>query len=696
MSRPTAFADHRISVDVGGTFTDAILVAPGGDRFIGKALTTPERAFKGVSSAIANAGQQIGLDLGDLLAQTSLIIYGTTRATNAIVTRNVAKTAFLTTEGFPDILVMKEGGKTFAHDFSADFPEPYIPRRHTFEVRERMTPEGVAEVPFDEARARAVVATLKDRAFGAVAVCFLWSITNPDHELAMARLLDELMPGVPYTLSHRLNPVLREYRRASAAAIDASLKPLMQAHLRELDNDLRECGFSRQLLVSTSIGGCMTIDEVEQRPIHMAKSGPSMAPIAARGFARLEYGEENALVCDTGGTTFDVGLVRGGELAYTHDSWIGGRWIGHILGTSSVDIRSLGAGGGSIVWIDEGGMVRVGPQSAGAVPGPACYGRGGREPTVSDAACILGYLNPANFLGGRMALDEEAARNAFRKIADAVGKTTEETAYEVLMLASEIMIDAIRDVTVGEGYDPNEGVLVAGGGAAGINIMLIARELGTRDLVLPKEASALSATGMQFADILREEAATFFTSSENFDHSGVTRVLSDLAERLREFSLRLGTSCDRVVQLYAEARYANQVWELEVALPGAKAETDEDLARFVEAFHQGHERVFGMRDPHSAVEFVSWKGRLRTKIGVDPGGANAREDNATDPVQSTRDCFFGQAQPTATPIFDGRSLRNGQHLVGPCIVEEPTTTLVVYPGMKATVSGHGNYLLTTS
>ncbi|MBT6442115.1 MAG: hydantoinase/oxoprolinase family protein, partial [Alphaproteobacteria bacterium] len=376
----------RIAVDTGGTFTDAVIADEDGHQTIGKSLTTPDRIFEGMRGAITVAAEERGLGLDDVLGDAEMLIYGTTRATNAVVTGNIAKTAFVTTTGFRDVLVFREGGKFNPHDYATEYPEPYIPRRRSFEIDERIGAEGDIVRPLDEAQARRVIETLKERGFEAVAVSFIWSIANPAHELAIGRLLDELLPGVPYTLSHQLLPIVREYRRASATAIDASLKPLMQHHLQEMEEDLRAAGFAGETLASTSVGGCQHVAELVERPIHTLKSGPAMAPVAGKAYCAIEDLGGDVIVCDTGGTTFDVGLVRDAGLVYTRDSWLGRQWLGHLVAMSTVDVRSVGAGGGSIAWIDPGGLLRVGPQSAGAMPGPACYGQGGDQPTVTDAA----------------------------------------------------------------------------------------------------------------------------------------------------------------------------------------------------------------------------------------------------------------------------------------------------------------------
>jgi N-methylhydantoinase A len=685
---------YTISVDTGGTFTDVVISDPTDKLTIGKALTTRDRIFLGVHEAIQAAADEINVTLSALLSQTKLLIYGTTRATNAIVTKTVAKTAFVTTEGFADILVLKEGGKFNPHDFSKDYSDPYVPRRYTYEIPERMSAEGTISVPFQESRAREVAQVLKAKGFEAVAVCFLWSIANPEHEIRMARLLDEILPSTPYTLSHQLIPIVREYRRASATAIDASLKPLMQQHLRELETDLRQAGFSGEVLVSTTAGGCAAIEALVEKPIYTVGSGPAMAPIAGLTFSRLEGLGDNIIVCDTGGTTFDVGLVRDGHLTYTRETWLGQQYTGNLLGISAVDMRSIGAGGGSIAWIDDGGLMRVGPQSAGADPGPACYGRGGKLPTVSDAACVLGYFDPEFFLGGRMKLDPDAAHRAVSEIAATVALSPEETAYRIIGLASDFMMRAIGDITINEGVNPRESTIVAGGGAAGLNIMMIAKELGCDRVVLPKVAAALSASGMQFANIVSEESASMVTLSSRFDTDRVNALLDDLTSKLEVVRRGLGERAAQYrVDYFAEARYLSQVWELDTPLPGRRFDGAADLAAFVETFHQVHERMFDVRDVGSPVEIVNWKARLIVPLASPPAIVVGPETGAVVTAKVSRPCFFGSSQPVATGVFRPGDIPAGGMVAGPSIIEEPTTTIVVYPGMSATLTPAGNYLL---
>ncbi len=689
--------NYRISIDTGGTFTDAVIYNKRKTLTVGKSLTTPKRAFEGVKGAIENAVTQLGISLEELLSNTEIFIYGTTRATNAIVTGTGAKTAFLTTRGFAHTLILKEGGKSKPHDFSKNFPKPYIPKDRTFEITERISSEGKISIPLDETEAKKTILQLGKFGFEAIAVSFLWSIANPSHEIKIGKMISKLLPKTPYSLGHKLTPILREYRRASSVAIDASLKPLMQDHLLNLEKDLRNAGYKGEFLISTSAGGCAQVKDIVERPIHAAKSGPAQAPVAARMFGNLEKAGTNYIVCDSGGTTFDVGLITNNELRYSRDTWLGGDWIGHILSISSVDISSVGAGGGSIAWFDDGGLLRVGPQSAGASPGPACYGKGGKLPTVSDAACVLGYFDPNFFLGGKMSLNINAARQAIKPIANILKKSIEEAAYGILHLASEVMINAVRDITITKGIDPKESVIVAGGGAAGINIMLIAKELGINKIILPKQASALSACGMQFADLISEESESFFTHSKDFNGKEVNSVINRIKKRVEKFRSSLPLEHRKKnykIELSVEARYASQIWEIDVPVPIGDFTSSKIFNKLIEEFHKMHERLFALRDEGSTIEFIVWKSRLLVESGIKL--TNSRKQIKNKIVENDikkRNCYFGDKKSKITKIYKSNNLFVGMKVKGPCIIEEPTTTVVVFPGMSAVVSNNYHYIL---
>jgi N-methylhydantoinase A len=684
----------RITCDIGGTFTDVVVSDASGRMTIAKALTQPANLFDGLRAALARAAAEIGEPLAALLARTSLFIFSTTQATNAILEGTTARTAFLCTEGFPDILVRREGGSLRPYDYSREFPAPYVPRRLTLEIAERIDADGEIVKQLDESAAVAQLSRARELGAQAISVCLLWSTANPAHELALGGLIERELPGLPYSLSHQTNPIVREYRRASGTSIDASLKPLMQRHLPEIASGLQSEGFAGELLAASSAGGVVPMGELIDSPLWSVRSGPSLAPVAARTVAGGETGSGDVIVCDTGGTSFDVSLVRGGDLVFTGETWLGEPFAGHLTGLSSVDVRSIGAGGGSIAWVDPGGLLRVGPESARADPGPACYGLGGTRPTVTDAALVLGYIDPDQFLGGKMALDVAAAERALGELAGALDIALREAAHAVLSIANERMIAAIHELTVNEGVDPRDSMLVAGGGAAGLTILSIARELGCREVLVPRAAGVLSAFGGQHSDIVREMTAPFVTNSKEFDFDGVAQTLRSLRERMLAFEAELpGALAGEVSRRYfVEARYAYQVWDLSIALDGEEIADEAALARLIESFHDAHERVFAVREPGQKIELSQWKGRIVVETEKPPLAA-ARELSQNGAAPERRVAYFPELGEVEIPVHLGAALAAGSSIAGPALVIEPETTIVVYPGSTAHVSALGNYRL---
>lgn len=694
MANGTSTGTHAIKVtcDVGGTFTDVVISDESGVARIGKSLTTPHDLTSGLLSALDRAASQLGLDVSGLLATTELFVYSTTQATNAILQRTTARTALLCTGGFPDILVRREGGSMHPYDFRRPYPEPYIPRHLTFEIRERIDADGGIVVPLDENQARSSVAQLTGHGVDAVAVALLWSVANGEHERRLGELCAELLPGVPVTLSHELNPVMREYRRASCAAIDASLKPVMQSHLHAIEDGLRAAGLKGRLVAATSMGGVLPIQHLADRPIYAAKSGPALAPVAARKYAEREFDATDAVVCDTGGTSFDVSLVREGAPVFTRETWLGDLFTGHHTGLASVDVRSIGAGGGSIAWIDSGGLLRVGPQSAGAEPGPACYGGGGNQPTVTDAACVLGYLDPDRFLGGAMRLDEYAARDVVTALGERLGLDVRESAAAILTLAGEHMVGAIREITINQGVDPRDVAVVAGGGAAGLIIAAIAQALECPRVLIPRTAGAFSAFGGQHSDIVYEAGASIFTDSAGFDFEAMQRAFDSIERSLDRFGTTLsGHVQDQKVDRFLEARYAHQVWTLELPL-GRVPGDQSDVEQVVADFHDLHERIFAVRDPDQRVEFLQCRGRLTARPFMPPLGYAAVPTGAHS-QPSWRTAYFPGHGEVEIPVYEGGTLAPGSELDGPLLVAEPSTTVVVPPGVKLRSTSLGNYVM---
>jgi N-methylhydantoinase A len=684
----------RFACDTGGTFTDLIVEDSAGIVKMYKAPTTPDDPVQGVIRALEAAAQDHDLPLSAFLARGELLIHGTTHAINAIVTGNTARTAFLTTEGHPDILVLREGGRIEPFNFRIPYPQPYIPRALTVEVPERIAMDGRAVKTLDEDRVRASLLALKRQDVEAIAVCLLWSIINPAHELRVGELIEEVLPGIPYTLSHQLNPALREYRRASSAAIDASLKPLMTRYLDSLTERLAEKGFSGRTLVLTSQGGTVDAHELARMPIHAINSGPSMAPVAGRAYAAQDSDAPDAIIADTGGTTFDVSLVRRGRIPMTRETWIGQPFRGHMTGFPSIDIKSVGAGGGSIARVDSGGILHVGPASAGAVPGPVCYGAGGTEPTLTDACLVLGFLDPDFFLGGKMKLDAAASARAIQeKVARPLGLGLKEAAAAILSVATENMVQAIAEITVNQGIDPENAVLVGGGGAAGFNSVFIARRLGCPEVIIPETGAALSAAGALMSDLRNEYRAMHYTTSGGFDFEGVRRVLADLEARCRHFAATAGKGALAVdISFGVDARYEGQVWEIDVPVPAPRFGSDDDLDDLVAAFHAAHEEIFAVREPDCQVEFVVWSASVGCRLREDGLGriveaaSEAREEHR-------RSVYFEGFGEIETPVLTMNALKPGENYAGPAIIETPFTTIAVDPPASFRISDTGSLVI---
>jgi N-methylhydantoinase A len=690
-----------VSVDTGGTFTDSVVTRDGVVVAVGKAPTTYGALADGFFAAVEDAARQVGISSGELLSAADNLIYGTTHTVNAYVQGNTARTALLVTEGFADTLLFREGGRPeeLMFEYNLESPEPYIPRADTFEVRERIDAEGNICRPLDEQALRNTLARIRERGFEAVGVSLIWSPANPAHELRVRQLIDEELPGLPYTLSHELLPIVREYRRASLTAIDASLKPLAIESLGAVEREVRRAGYGGPILLCTSAGGVVPLDHAISHPVYLMKSGPAMAPVAARKYAEWAQFEGDVIVVDTGGTTFDVGLIRDGEISFTRETWMGQEGIGDLIAMSTVNIKSIGAGGGSIATVDRGGLLSVGPRSAGSEPGPICYGRGGTEPTVTDAAAVVGYLQPDHFFGGRMSLDVDAAKNAIAAVGERLGTGTYDAAQGIIRVASESMIDAIHGLTIKVGIDPRSSVLVAGGGAAGINIVPIARELGVAKVVVPRHAGVLSAVGMQYSDLSFRTELAMITSSAQFDVDAANTTLGHLEAKIAAFAEEASgeQSLEWEREYRAEARYAGQVWEVEFRLPLNGADvTVADIGRLTDAFHEAHRQQYTFSDPDSPVEFISWigitRGAIQSRSATDASGA--ADGRPPEPIE-IRSCWFDSVE-VATPIYSMESLDPGVSVDGPATIVSPTSTLVLYPQSSAWVSPTGDFVISIS
>lgn len=670
----------RLACDTGGTFTDLLVENDDATVAMFKAPTTPHDPIEGVIAAMTLAAQAEGTALERFLGRVDTIIHGTTHAINAIITGRAARTALLTTAGHPDVMVLREGGRGDPFDHDMAYPAAYVPRSLTFEIPERIDYAGCIVRPLDEARCIEILERLKALQIEAVACCLIWSIANPKHELRIGELLDLYLPGVPYTLSHALNPSLREYRRAISTAIDASLKPTMTRYLGSLEGRLRSAGFRGTLLVQTSEGGMLGAEQLARTPIHTLNSGPSLAPVAGQRIGLSIASTADVIVADTGGTTYDVTLIRGGCIPTTRESWVGRPHEGLMTGFPSVDVKSVGAGGGSIAWLDSAGLLRVGPASAGSKPGPACFGFGGAQPTLTDAAVVLGYIDPQYFLGGRMVLKTHLARDALAGIAGPLRISPEQAALATYAIATENMVQAILDITVRQGIDPTRALLIGGGGAAGLNSTMIGRRLGCGQVIIPYVGACLSAAGALMSDIKTSFRRTQFCTTAAFAFESINACLAELIGKCRKFASEASSAADGCrIELHCEARYPNQVWEIDVPFELQAFRNAADIDDLRERFHAAHRAMFGYDEPGAYVEIVTWCAVVSVSAGRRDEQMRLRAGQGAQAEKRRTAWFEGYDRPLDTPVHDFFGLPAGEVHAGPAIIETPVTTVVVDP-----------------
>ncbi|MSP67960.1 MAG: hydantoinase/oxoprolinase family protein [Alphaproteobacteria bacterium] len=684
----------EIAADVGGTFTDFVVRDAAGRVSLYKSSTTPGRIADGIFDGLERIAARRDVSLSGLLAGCDSLAIGTTVATNAILEGKAAKTALICTAGFRDTLSIREGGKADSYNIYIDYPEPYIARHLTFGVAERINAEGGVEAPLDEAAVRAAIRQMKAWHVEAVAVALIWSIANPRHEQRIGQVLDEEWPGIPYSLSHRVSPSLREYRRFSATAIDASLKPVVHQNVAAIEGRLQAHGFAGVLTFVTSNGGRTATADILAKPVYLCLSGPSAGPHAGTMLARDEGIEGgNIVTIDMGGTSFDVSITTGWNTPMHREGVIGG----HMFGVPSVDVRTIGAGGGSIARVDAGGFIHVGPASAGAWPGPACYGRGGTLPTVSDANLVLGLIDPAGFADGQIELSPPAAERAVSDhVAKPLGMDVRQAASLIALTVEQNMVAAIEEITVRRGIDPRQYLLVAGGSAAGLHAAAIARELGMKQVLVPAVAGVLSAYGIATGDVRFGYARALFTTSARFDARGVNAVLAELEADGTAYldRMRVPPARRRFV-VTAEARYAGQVWQLTLPLPRPRVVGAAGLAAVVEAFHVLHERHYAVRatDP---VEFTEWNllaiGQA-VPMGVYAGDEDRRR--GAPPGLRTRPVFLMDAGGIIDiAVHAADHVPAGMRIAGPALVEGRLTVALVPRDASAVATRNGGLLMT--
>jgi|AraplaMF_Col_mMF_1032025.scaffolds.fasta_scaffold00160_12 N-methylhydantoinase A len=675
-------------IDIGGTFTDLVLHDRERGLEIFKSPTTPGEFEKGFINVLGVAADARGLSLREFLGKMDLLVHGTTVSTNALVEGKVADAGLICNAGHPDILTLRESPRKRAFNIKVDFPPPFVPRSRTREVRGRIDAMGNEIEKLKTADVVAAVKHLKKCQVKAIAVCLLWSIVNPAHERKIREIIAKEWPGIPVTLSHELNPIPREYRRTISTAINAALFPIVSEYTGKLTEVLKQAGFKNELLIANCVGGMMPPDEIIRRPIYSVMSGPTLAPIAGMHLTT----DENVIVVDMGGTTFDVSALRSRRLVVTSEATFGME----MLGIPKIDVRSVGAGGGSIAWIDAGGLLHVGPQSASARPGPACYGLGGTEPTVTDANVVLGIIDPDYYLGGKIRLDRAKAEAAIGKIAKKLKLSIKEAAYAIYTTSNHNMIAAIEDITINEGIDPRESYVVSGGGATACHIGEMARIMDIKRFMVPKFAAGLSAFGGLISDVRWEEAGTRHTTGRDFDLAKVNALLAELIKRGKAFLKRAGFAPEKQRFEFAfQGRYLYQSWDIEVPFEAAGGKLQKgDVAKLVAAFHQMHERIYTIKDEADIVEFTTWKVRaIGDTGGAQRSGSKLPAQSGKLQPKSEREVYLGKAGERNIPVYAGETLMAGASLPGPVIIEQPTTTLLLLEGQVATANASGDLLV---
>jgi N-methylhydantoinase A len=667
-----------IGIDVGGTFTDIVVTSPGGETIIAKAATTPADQSDGVLEGIALAAERLGLTAGELLRGTSRIVHGTTAATNALLEGKTARVGMLTTVGHRDVIEMREGLKPDRYNLRMTPPAPLVPRRLRLAVVERTRADGTIEIALDLGSLDSAIDRLRDADVQAVAVCFLHSWRNPVHEQIAAAALRDRLPGVYVTTSSDVLPQIKEFERFSTTVSNAAVGPVIQNYLGRLQSRLHEAGYDGELLVILSHGGVASVAEATRLAAGTALSGPAGGVAAAVALVRAGLAQ-NIIGFDMGGTSTDIAVVRDGQPTLAGDKSVANARIA----LPSLDIVTLGAGGGSIGKLDRSGLLAVGPESAGAVPGPACYGRGGTGATVTDANLVLGYLDPANFLGGRRSLDLTAATTVVAKLAAELGISTDQAAAGIHRVVNSRMADGVRVATVRRGVDPRGFTLLAFGGAAGLHITAVAAELGISRVAIPVAASVFSAWGMLNTD-LRVELSRSQGQSGEIDIAMLKAAFEALEQEGRE---RLAWFDGEVTLLRsADMRYGEQVFEIAVPLDDVDWKAPALAAVLAERFHGMHERLYtyALRDQ----EVVLVNARLSV-IGrlpqVEVAAAETLAVNAEP--KAIRQVYLRGWE--AVPVFDFLGLAADQNVRGPAIVESDTTTVLLRAGNLARFDRRG-------
>jgi N-methylhydantoinase A len=682
----------RMGVDTGGTFTDCVVIDETGVAHTFKELSTPKDPSIGLYNVIGKAAEAFGKTLQDFLGELDFFAHGTTVATNTLLTRTGAKTGLICTKGFRDTIEMRRAHKDNIWDLFLETPEPLVPRYLRIGVEERVDYTGSVVVRLNEQDVVDACAVFRKEGVEAVAVTTLFSFLNPVHEQRIREIVSAELPDVFLSISSDVLPQIREYERASTTAANAYVGPKLTVYLSTLESKLRNDGLSRAFYVVASNGGVMTAETAIRHASATLLSGPAAGAVGAMYFAEL-LSNKNLILMDMGGTSFDVTLINDAKVTLSTE----GEIAGYRVAKPMIDINTVGAGGGSIAGLDTGGMLIVGPASAGSDPGPACYSLGGTEPTVTDVNLLLGYLNKDFFLGGEMQVDVQAAEAAVKeRVADPLGMTLTDACAGIFRIINQNMADATKVVSVERGHDPREYALISAGGACSIHACKIAEEIGSSSVIVPRAASVFCALGMLESDIRLDSVRSYSGQIPGIDLKDLNAAIVEAEKTALAELLQEGVEEERAVLLrFADIRYQGQHHEVTVEIPHGCEIGEGHVEEIAATFHQAHERLYTYATPESPLEIMNF--RITAVGAVDKADISAESgvvSNLASAIKGTREVFFeAMGGFVQTSVYDRTKLAPGDIVTAPAIIEERITTVIVHPGWSARIDGFGNIIM---
>ena len=684
---------YRLGIDAGGTFTDFVLADKSGNIKIYKTPSTPDDPTKAIEDGLKIISEDLKINPSDIISQSDLCINGTTVGLNALIQHKGSPVGLICTEGHEDSIEIRLGHKEDGYRYDPDYPPAVMlsPRFLRKGIRERILSNGKVKISINEDDVREACKIFVDEGVSSIAISFIWSILNPSHEIIAEKIVREMMPNAFITVGSRLYPQIREYTRTSTAVTNAYLSPTLKSYVSAINEYFISLGGENNVRYFQSNGGLATGEVMTDRSVYAINSGPASAPIAGLSIAN-PFKYKNVITVDMGGTSFDITLTKGGSTNLNKNV----DFLRYRIGVPMIQVETLGAGGGSIGWIDEMGLLQVGPQSAGANPGPACYSKGGEKPTVSDANLVLGYLNPDGLIGGKLPLNYENAFNSIEKnIAKPLGIEVEKAAYGIFTIVNSNMVNGIRRVTVERGYDPRDFVLVAGGGATGAHITALAKEMGIDTVIVSKLSSGLCAYGQIISDVKYNYMATIPTRLDSIKAAEkINKTFKEIESKGIEHLNKDGFE-EKKINTYRslEMRYVGQIHECTVNIDFFEI-TEETLQNIKEAFHNRHEELYTYSEKDSPVELVNIESTIYGRIDRPNYSELENKGQINDALKISRNLIFSEkGNALKTPVYDGNKLSPGNLIDGPAVVEEDTTTLVIENGWFLELHKSGTYII---